>query len=101
MTKINLEVFSQGSLAGTHILQGIASSMAESCSCNFGTGHIVAASVLLHCRDRINAEMSMELKPVNEHSVDNLICQFIESLNIQHKNVIDVGKLVWGFFCKI
>ena len=96
-----MEFISQGSLGGTHIIQAIASSMAESCNCNFGTGHIVAGSVFLQCRDRINAEMSMELKPVNQHSVNKLICQFSESLNIQHKNVIDVGELVSGLFCKI
>jgi len=96
--KTNLEVISQGSLRGTHIIQGIASHMAESCNCNFGTGHIVAESVLLECRDRISAEMSMELEPVNQHSVNNLICQFNESLYIQHKNVIGVGELVLGLF---
>ena len=74
--------------------------MAESCNCSFDTGHIVAASVLLQCRDRISAEMSMELRPANEQSVDKLICQFNESLYIQHKNVINVGELGLGLFGK-
>ena len=101
LTKTNLEVIFQDSLGGSHIIQGIASGVAEACNCNFGTEHIVAGSVFLQCRDRISAEMSMELKPVNQHSVNKLICQFSESLTIQHKNVIDLGELVLGLFCKI
>lgn len=101
LDQTNLEVISQDSLVGTHIIQGIASNMAEACNCDFDTEHIVAGSVFLQCRDIINAEMSMELKPVNQHSVNKLICQFSESLNIQHKNVIDLGELVLGLFCKI
>lgn len=93
-----MEVVFQGSLGGTHIIQGIASRMAESCNCNFGTGHIVTESLLLRCRDTISAEISMELKPVNQHTVNKLICQFNESLYIQHKNVIGVGELVLGLF---
>lgn len=54
-------------------------------------------SVLLHCRDSISAEVSMEIKPVKEHSVDQLICQF-HSLLIQHQNVIDLGQFVVDVF---
>ena len=49
-------------------------------------------SVLLQCRDSISAEVSMEISPVKDHSVVQLICQFHNQL-IQHKNVIDLGEL--------
>lgn len=73
-----------------HINQGIASNMAKSCSCSFDEGNIVNESVILQCRDSISAEVSMEIKPVKEKSVSELICQFYILLN-QSKNVIDLG----------
>ena len=74
-----------------HINQGIASNMAKSCNCSFGTANIVNGSVLLQCRDSISAEVSMEIKPVKKHSVDQLICQFYILLS-QNKNVINLGE---------
>lgn len=49
-------------------------------------------SVLLQCRNSISAEVSMEISPVKDHSVVQLICQFHNQL-IQNKNVIDLGEL--------
>ena len=76
----------------THINQGIASSIAEACNCSFSVANIMDKSVLLQCRDSISAEVSMEISPVKDHSVVQLICQFHNQL-IQHKNVIDLGEL--------
>ena len=78
-----------------HINQGIASYKAKSCNCSFDIGNIVNESVLLQCRDSISAELSMEIKPVEEHSVHQLICQFYILLNWS-KNVIDLGKLIFA-----
>lgn len=80
----------------TRINQGIASSMAEACNCSFGRDNIADESVLLQCRDSISAEVSLEIKPVKEHSVDQLICQF-HALLSQRKNVINLGELIIQF----
>lgn len=80
----------QGSVAVSHINQGVASSIAEACNCSFTTADIVKESVLLQCRNSISAEVSMEIKPIFGRSANQLICQF-HNLLIQHKNVIDLG----------
>ena len=86
-------LFYQGAVAVSRISQGMTSSIAEACNCSYSVANIVDGSVLLQCRDSISAEVSMEIKPVNGHSVNQLICQF-HNLLIQHKNVIDLGKFL-------
>lgn len=71
----------------------MASTIAKACNCSYSVANIVDGSVLLECRDSISAEVSMEIKPVKGHSVNQLICQFYNLL-IQHKNVIDLGKFL-------
>lgn len=86
-------LFYQGAVAVSRISQGVTSSIAEACNCSYSVANIVDGSVLLQCRDSISAEVSLEIKPVKVHSVNQLICQF-HNLLIQHKNVIDLGKFL-------
>ena len=57
-------------------------------------------SVLLQCRNSISAEVSMEIKPIFDHSANQLICQF-HNLLIQHKNVIDLGEFIEVFLPQV
>ena len=82
----------------THIRQGLANSFAEACHCSFSVADIVDKSVLLQCKDSISAEVSMQIKPVNHLSVDELICQFHRFLT-QHQNVIELGTLPLDVMC--
>ena len=94
LSRLNFSVlFYQGAVAVSRISQGVTSSIAEACNCSYSVANIVDGSVLLQCRDSISAEVSMEIKTVKGHSVNQLICQF-HNLLIQHKNVIDLGKFL-------